>query len=46
MTCSLVVFVLGVQLRCRAFRYIFARCVITPLAKDAAAIPNAEGLLA
>ena len=51
-TCCLVVllsfswaFRLRFQLRRRAFRYIFARCVITSLAKDAAPIPNAKVLL-
>ena len=36
-------FRLRFQLRRRAFRYIFAHSVITPLSKDAAPIPNAEG---
>ncbi|MBR5603145.1 MAG: hypothetical protein IKW51_02910 [Bacteroidales bacterium] len=39
-----VVFLWAFQLRRRAFRYIFSHSVITPLQKDAAPIPNAEGL--
>ena len=40
--CQLYI-VLGVPASRRAFRYIFAHFVITPLAKDAASIPNALG---
>ena len=36
-------FRLRLQLRRRAFRYIFARSAIASLAKDAAPIPNAFG---
>ena len=38
-------FRLRFQLRRRAFRYIFARFVITSLAKDAAPIPNANATI-
>ena len=38
-------FRLRFQLRRRAFRYIFACSAYAPLAKDAASIPNAVGLL-
>ena len=36
-------FRLRLQLRRRAFRYIFARSAIASFAKDAAPIPNAKG---